>query len=144
MAKLALRRSHMLAAAALAGLLASCANGPQATPVPPVNPPASPAPETGPISYAPSGNAEMDAWRADFSARALAAGHSREIVSSVLTGISPLELWLGGIDRIHSAAVALDAAVVRRAEDAFGQGAEHPGCPYLYAERRRPRYEPAR
>ena len=95
MAKLALRRSHMLAAAALAGLLASCANGPQATPVPPVNPPASPAPETGPISYAPSGNAEMDAWRADFSARALAAGHSREIVSSVLTGISPLELWLG-------------------------------------------------
>ena len=31
-----------------------------------------PAPETGPISYTPSGHAGMDNWRAAFSEKALA------------------------------------------------------------------------
>lgn len=95
MAKLALRRSHMLAVAALAGLLASCANGPQASSRPPVGAQPAPSQETGAIVYASSGHADMDAWRADFSARALAAGHDREVVKSVLSGLTPLELWLG-------------------------------------------------
>ena len=96
MATYALKRSHMLAAAAMAGLLASCAAGPQPVPNPhpPVNTPV-PDPETGPISYESSGHAEMDSWRDTFSAKALSAGHDREIVKSMLTGISPLPLWLG-------------------------------------------------
>ncbi|MAN45174.1 MAG: lytic murein transglycosylase [Alphaproteobacteria bacterium] len=94
MAQFALRRSHIIAAASLTALLASCAHSPQ-PPAPSQPPVTSPAPETGPISYESSGHAGMDAWRKDFSARALAAGHDRAVVKSVLTGISPLELWLG-------------------------------------------------
>jgi len=92
MARYALRRSHLFAAAALTALLASCANGPQ-----PVTPPTTPipAPQTGPITYMPSGHTDMDSWRATFSQKALAAGYDREVVKAVLTGIRPLDLWLG-------------------------------------------------
>lgn len=92
MAQFALRRSHIVAAAAMTALVASCAHSQGQTAPPPI---AAPAPETGPISYAPSGHAGMDAWRVAFSEKALAAGHDRDIVKSVLSGISPLELWLG-------------------------------------------------
>lgn len=93
MVKLALRRSHVIAAAGLTCLLASCAHSPQP---PQQQPPvAAPAPETGPISYTSSGHAGMDTWRADFSARALAAGHDREVVKAVLADLKPLDLWLG-------------------------------------------------
>ncbi|MBU4568573.1 MAG: hypothetical protein KJ833_06370, partial [Alphaproteobacteria bacterium] len=70
-----LARSKWMATAAVCGLLASCASGPPATPSP--KPPAEqpPAPETGPIRYETSGLAEMDAWRDDFSNRAMGAGH---------------------------------------------------------------------
>lgn len=96
MAGYALRRTHILAAAATAGLLASCAAGPQPLPQPVPQPPVeSPAPETGPISYTSSGHVEMDIWRKDFSARAIAAGHDRALVESFLSGIKPLPLWLG-------------------------------------------------
>ena len=94
MARFVLTRSRIAASAALVSLLAACANGPQPQ-TGPVSPPAAPAPETGPIVYESSGHAGMDAWRVDFSARALAAGHDRESVKSILTGISPLPLWLG-------------------------------------------------
>jgi len=88
-------RSKWMIAAAVCGLLASCANGPPTapSPKPPAGQPA--AQETGPISYASSGHAGMDAWRADFSDRAMAAGHDRALVKSLLEGIRPLPLWLG-------------------------------------------------
>lgn len=52
-----------------------------------------PAP-TGQIGYTSSGHAEMDKWRTGFSSRALAAGRDRAVVQSILTGISPLSVWL--------------------------------------------------
>ena len=88
-------RSKWMITAAVCGLLASCANGP---PTPPSPKPTAeqPAPaETGPISYASSGHAEMDAWRDDFSNRAMGAGHDRALVKSLLQDIRPLPLWLG-------------------------------------------------
>ena len=92
MVQFALRRSHIVAAAAMTALVAACAHTPGQAAPPPI---AAPAPETGPITYAPSGHVGMDTWRTAFSAKALAAGHDREVVKSVLAGISPLELWLG-------------------------------------------------
>lgn len=97
-ARFAIARSHIAGAAILAGLLVSCAHSPQASPgMPSVPPPApsQPAPDTGPISYKPTGNSDMDAWRADFSARAVAAGHDRALVKSFLENIKPLDLYLG-------------------------------------------------
>ena len=101
-ASYAIARSHIAGAAILAGLLVSCAHSPQAspgTPAPPPpatsQPPGQPAPDTGPISYKSTGNSDMDAWRADFSARAIAAGHDRAIVKSFLENIRPLDLYLG-------------------------------------------------
>ena len=94
MARYAIARSHILGAAALAGLLVSCAHSPQTYPgTPPIV--AQPAPETGPISYNPTGNSAMDAWRADFSARALAEGRDRAVVRAFLENIRPLDLYLG-------------------------------------------------
>ncbi|MFN7163921.1 MAG: lytic murein transglycosylase [Hyphomonas sp.] len=88
-------RSRWMLTAAVCGALASCANGPPTVPSP--KPPAEqpPAPETGPIAYKSSGHAAMDAWRDDFSARAIGAGHDRALVKSLLDGIRPLPLWLG-------------------------------------------------
>ena len=88
-------RTQWLAAAALTGLLASCAAGPHAVKPPATGNPPVIAPQTGPITYKSSGHAEMDAWRADFSNRALEAGHDRALVESLLTGIEPIPLWLG-------------------------------------------------
>jgi lytic murein transglycosylase len=97
-----LARTQLLAVAALTGLLASCAAGPQPVPTPTPGSggnsgtptPGDPAPATGPISYVSSGHAAMDAWRDDFSNRALAAGHDRALVESMLAGIEPIPLWL--------------------------------------------------
>lgn len=98
MARLAVERSHIAGAAVLAGLLASCAAGPQTPPVTSTPPPLvtqQPPAETGPITYKSSGNKDMDAWRASFSARALASGRDRTVVKSFLENISPIDLWLG-------------------------------------------------
>ncbi len=98
MIRTGLSRSKWMGIAVICGALASCAAGPQApSPKPPVSgaPSPAPVPETGPISYRSSGHAEMDAWRNDFSARALAAGRDRGIVKSLLENISPIPLWLG-------------------------------------------------
>ncbi len=88
-------RSRWMLTAAVCGALASCANGPP--PVPSTKPPAEqpPAPDTGPVVYRSSGHAAMDAWREDFSARAIGAGRDRALVKSLLEGIRPLPLWLG-------------------------------------------------
>ncbi len=90
-----LTRSKWMATAAMCGVLASCANGPPTVPSP--KPPAEQprAAETGPIKYTTSGHAQMDAWRDDFSNRAMGAGHDRALVKSLLEGIRPLPLWLG-------------------------------------------------
>ncbi|MFN3608193.1 MAG: lytic murein transglycosylase [Hyphomonas sp.] len=91
-----LARSKWMGIAVVCGALASCAAGPQApSPKPPVTGTPAPAPETGPIVYKSSGHAAMDAWRTDFTARALAAGNDRAIVKSLLENISPITMWLG-------------------------------------------------
>ena len=95
MALIALKRSHIFAAAAMTALVAACATSSGQAAPPIAGPAPVPAPETGPITYASSGHAGMDTWRAAFSEKALAAGHDRDVVKSVLSGISPLELWLG-------------------------------------------------
>lgn len=41
------------------------------------------------IVFQSSGDAGFDAWRADFAARALAAGRDRAVVEAVLTGLTP-------------------------------------------------------
>jgi membrane-bound lytic murein transglycosylase B len=96
-------RSKWMALVAVCGVLASCANGPQpwatgpeagSTQPPVVTPPVSPL-GTGAGAYASSGHAAMDIWRADFSQRAIAAGHDRGLVRSLLEKIAPLPIWLG-------------------------------------------------
>src|SRR5262245_13537446 len=42
-----------------------------------------------PIPYTSSGNADFDAWRDQFSNRALALGRDRQVVDRLLTGIRP-------------------------------------------------------
>ncbi len=88
-------RSKWMLTAAVCGLLASCANGPPSTPSPKPGVEQPPLAETGPIRFTSSGHAAMDAWRDDFAARAMAAGHDRALVKSLLEGIRPLPLWLG-------------------------------------------------
>lgn len=89
-------KSKWMGIAVVCGALASCAAGPQTpSPKPPVTGTPTPAPETGPIVYQSSGHAAMDAWRDDFSARAMAAGHDRAIVKSLFENIRPITLWLG-------------------------------------------------
>lgn len=96
-----LARSKWMGIAMVCGALASCAAGPQApSPKPPVTGTPAPAPETGPIAYKSSGHAAMDAWRNDFSARALAEGHDRALVKSLLEDIRPLTLWLGPTETV--------------------------------------------
>lgn len=87
-------RSKWMLTAAVCGILASCAIGP---PTPPSPKPGvqQPVAKTGPIRFASSGHAAMDAWRDDFAGRAMAAGHDRALVKSLLEGIRPLPLWLG-------------------------------------------------
>jgi len=99
-------RTQWVAAAAMSALLASCAAGPQPG-SPPVtgNPPVT-APQTGAIKYASSGHAAMDAWRIDFSSRALEAGHDRAIVESLLSGIEPIPLWLGSDMQVASTGIS--------------------------------------
>lgn len=88
-------RSKWMVSAAICGLVASCANGPPAPPSPKPGTVTQTPAETGPVQYASSGHAAMDAWREDFSARAIAAGHDRALVKSMLKDIYPLPLWLG-------------------------------------------------
>jgi membrane-bound lytic murein transglycosylase B len=90
-----LGRSKWMVAAAVCGLVASCANGPSTLPfpVPPIELPDDTG--TGPVVYKSSGHTEMDRWRADFSGRAIGAGHDRALVKSLLTGIRPMNMWLG-------------------------------------------------
>ena len=96
-----LNRSKWMGIAVVCGALASCAAGPQApSPKPPVTGTPSPGNETGPIVYKSSGHAAMDAWRNDFTTRALAAGHDRALVKSLLEDIRPLTLWLGPTETV--------------------------------------------
>lgn len=85
-----------------AALMTACAASPQAQPpeqssateAAPLNDVAD-APVVTPLAtFATSGHDAMDAWRADFAARAVAAGRDPEIVHATLADISPLELYL--------------------------------------------------
>lgn len=106
-----LAHSKWMGMAFVCAALASCAAGPQApSPKPPVTGTPSPAPETGPIVYKSSGHAAMDAWRDDFSARAMAAGNDRAIVKSLLENISPITLWLGSADTVQTQTAPSDQA----------------------------------
>lgn len=86
---------------ASAALMTACAATPQAG-EPNTNPGSQPEPGGDrPVSqpalapFTASGNASMDAWRADFADRAVAAGRDPAIVHATLQGISPLDLYLG-------------------------------------------------
>lgn len=106
-------------AAAVTALLTACAAGPEPQTPPPAGPPSPPpasgAPETpgdsGPAPARPvgpfesSGHARMDAWRADFASRAQAQGRDREVIRSVLEGISPLETFLGSAFTAQSSGI---------------------------------------
>lgn len=78
----------------LAALLTACAGSPQATNGAGTNTGSggSEAPVLAP--FTPSGHAGMDAWRADFAARAIAAGRDPAVVHATLEGINPLDLYL--------------------------------------------------
>ncbi len=88
---------------AIASLAAACAATPPAPPPPPVTEDPDPVsdpvtqPDPAPVSmmYGGSGHAAMDAWRNDFSARAVAMGHNRDVVFATLKDISPLSIYLG-------------------------------------------------
>lgn len=88
-------RSRWMISAAVCGVLTSCANGPPSPPSPKPVADQPVEPHTEAISYTASGHAEMDAWRDDFSSRAIAAGYDRSLVKALLEGIRPLPLWLG-------------------------------------------------
>jgi lytic murein transglycosylase len=47
------------------------------------------APLPPPPSFAPSGNADFDAWRDDFTSRAIARGRSPAVLGRLLSGIAP-------------------------------------------------------
>ena len=51
--------------------------------------------EAEPVSFESSGRSDMDAWRQDFSARAVADGRDATIVQDLLSRISPLAIYLG-------------------------------------------------
>lgn len=109
-------KTQLLTAAGLTALVASCAAGPTNLPNPTtpqiIAPPADPVsgpvsgPVAGAITYASSGNARMDQWRVDFSARAISKGQPRDIVESILAGISPLSVWLGNDFQVASTGVS--------------------------------------
>ena len=103
-------RAGLLLAASISAFLAACAAGPQTYPpiidVPPVTGPVDPGNgASGQIEYAPSGHSGMDSWRTDFSSRALAAGRERAAVEAILSGISPLERYLGSNVQISGTGV---------------------------------------
>lgn len=93
-----------------AALITSCAASPQTEQ--PIVTPDEPA-GGGTVSvlepFQGSGNAQMDAWRADFASRAVAAGRDVEVVQATLAGISPLDLYLGDDASIAKTDVASQA-----------------------------------
>ncbi len=103
-------RAGFLLAASISAFLAACAAGPQTYPpiidIPPVTQPTDPGNgASGAIEYVSSGHAGMDSWRSDFSSRAMAAGRERAAIEAILSGISPLERYLGSNVRIAGTGV---------------------------------------
>lgn len=79
-------------------VLAACAGSPQSEwPTGPVISAPAPVPSTSPepLVFASSGNRDMDRWRTDFAARAIAMGRDRDVVYATLQSIRPLDLYLG-------------------------------------------------
>ncbi|MAP93879.1 MAG: lytic murein transglycosylase [Ponticaulis sp.] len=84
---------------ASAFVLLSCQSTPErpAPGQPPVTdptPPVTQPPGNPTWSFDSSGHAQLDAWRADFAPRAYAAGHSKDVIHSVLDGIEPMRQFL--------------------------------------------------
>ncbi|MFZ4121678.1 MAG: lytic murein transglycosylase [Caulobacterales bacterium] len=86
---------------------------------------------SAPIAFGPSGDAGFDTWRADFAARALAQGRSREVVTTLLSGLSPdprairndqsqaefVRAWWDYVERAVSP-TRIAAGLAKRREDA--------------------------
>ena len=109
---------------AAAALMTACAASPQAE-TPTVTPteqepePVSPAtPALAP--FAASGNASMDAWRADFAARAVANGRDPNVVHATLAQISPLDLYLGDDASVARTGIADQAEFAKPIWDYVG------------------------
>lgn len=80
---------------ALVALAGACAAGPYTPPIAGPNDGASvPSGPAATAPYRPSGNASMDAWRAQFASRAAAQGRDAGAIRAVLEGISPLDIYL--------------------------------------------------
>ncbi len=112
------RLRWMIAASSLA-LLSGCASAPStAEPAPAPTPGSAPdptpaptpdmggTPRTTPVAeapaapdpvfgFTPSGDPRIDDWRTDFAARSVASGRSRDAVTTILSDLSPLSLYLG-------------------------------------------------
>ncbi|MEM1035239.1 MAG: lytic murein transglycosylase [Pseudomonadota bacterium] len=111
----------------LAAIVASCAATPQQTPfptTPPIsepNPPSQPAPTVPSIPpFASSGDVRMDAWRDDYSARALASGRDPVVVYETLSEIRPLALYLSTDAKIAGTDVADQAEFAKPIWDYVG------------------------
>lgn len=104
-----------------AALITACAASPQSQ-QPDVNP-------VGPVGggsasvhapFSASGHDGMDAWRADFAARAVAAGRDAEIVHATLAELRPLDLYLAEDVEIARTDVASQAEFAKPIWDYVG------------------------
>ena len=104
-----------------AALITACAASPQSQ-QPDVNP-------VGPVGggsasvlapFSASGHDGMDAWRADFAARAVAAGRDVEIVHATLAELRPLDLYLAENVEIARTDVASQAEFAKPIWDYVG------------------------
>jgi len=111
MAFFTMYRARWISAAAVTSLMAACAA------TPPVQPDTGPVGTTGPVvtdtdtsgtdtvpppdpsiataPYETSGNKDLDAWRDDFAARAVALNQDPLIIRSLLEDLSPMRRFLG-------------------------------------------------
>nr|WP_070961733.1 lytic murein transglycosylase [Hyphomonas sp. Mor2] len=99
---------------ASAALMTACAASPQTAPpdVSPVQPVNGGSTGNTPVSLAPfdaSGHTDMDSWRQDFAARAVAAGRDPAVVHATLAEIRPLDLYLGDTAEVAKTDVASQA-----------------------------------
>ncbi len=102
-------RWFVLSACALA--VAGCESVPLAEPLPLPAPIPEPAPAPDPdagvdrVDFPTSGHPDMDRWRLDFYSRSVASGRDPAVARQLLSGLSPLDLYLGTDPRVAGTGV---------------------------------------
>lgn len=110
---------------ASAALMTACASAPQSPDTPAVPPSGEVRPDV-PVTvpsippFESSGHDGMDAWRADFAARAVAAGRDAGIVHATLRNLSPLDLYLAEDVGVASTGIADQAEFAKPIWDYVG------------------------